>query len=61
MVVQVVIPVDVPGHGPLGISLLGLPKTDAALVTAAAKLGPLIADTIQAIHKRPQAGVSHIC
>ena len=53
---QVVIPVEVPGHGPLGISLLGLPKSDAALVMAAAKLGPLIADNIVALGQKASAG-----
>ena len=57
---QVVIPVTVPGHGPLGITLLGLAKSDAALVTAAAKLGPLIAESITTLGKQASRGV-HGC
>ena len=51
-----VVPVVVPGHGPLGITLLGLAKSDAALVTVAAKLGPLIADNIAALGQRGRIG-----
>lgn len=58
---QVVIPVTVPGHGPLGITLLGLAKSDAALVTVAGKLGPLIADQLVAMSHKANAGVPGLC
>ena len=37
-VVQVVLPVTLPGSAPMGISLIGMPKTDLQLLDAACGL-----------------------
>lgn len=43
--VQVVIPVKIPGSPPLAIALIGMPRSDMQLLHVASKLGPLITRT----------------
>lgn len=47
MVVQVTVPVRMPGHAVTSISILSLHKSDMRLLHLAAKLGPLIAEAAQ--------------
>ena len=47
VVVQVTVPVRMPGHAVTSISILSLHKSDMRLLYLAAKLGPLIADAAQ--------------
>ncbi len=47
MVVQVTVPVGMPGHAVTSISILSLHKSDMRLLHLAAKLGPLIAEAAQ--------------
>jgi len=47
VVVQVTVPVRMPGHAVTSISILSLHKSDMRLLHLAAKLGPLIAEAAQ--------------
>ncbi|KAK9833237.1 hypothetical protein WJX84_005166, partial [Apatococcus fuscideae] len=53
---QVVLPVTLPGRPAMGISLIGMPRTDLQLLEAAAGLEKLLQPTLEAVlEKRQQA------
>ena len=49
MLLQVNIPISIPGQGPLSIALLGLAKSDRSLIDIAARLAPHIAAAVPAL------------
>lgn len=53
-ILQVNVPVQLPGQGPLSIAMLGLAKSELSLLSIAARLAPLIAQAVPTLDQAPQ-------
>ena len=54
LLLQVVLPVTLPGRPSMGVSLIGMPRTDLQLLEAAAGLEKLLQQTLEAVLEKRQ-------